>query len=112
MGTERARDPMFEQSPLTSGPCARAGLLREGPGRKWLQVGGGRACTCAPACSHGCAGEFDSSRLLTSHWENNNAKYDPFNILHKQKIQTIGLPPLQKQLGGAIISTVHLIQNT
>jgi hypothetical protein len=46
MGTERVRDPMFEQSPLTSGPCARAGLLRVGPGHKWLQVGGSvHVCT-------------------------------------------------------------------
>jgi hypothetical protein len=41
MGTQRVRDPMFKQSPLASGPRARAGLLRVGPGRKWLQVGGG-----------------------------------------------------------------------
>jgi hypothetical protein len=68
MGTQRVRDPMFKQSPLASGPRARAGLLRVGPGRKCVCVGGGGRAHLPTACSHGCPGEFDSSRLLTSHW--------------------------------------------
>jgi hypothetical protein len=67
MGTERARDPMFEQSPWLVGRVRERVFYVWGPdasGCKW-----GEACTCAHACSHGCAVECDSSRLLTSHWE-------------------------------------------
>jgi hypothetical protein len=73
MGTERARDSMFKQSPLVSGPRPRAGLLHVGPGRKWLQVGArGERARVHTACSHGCPAGFDSSRLLTSHWVKHN----------------------------------------
>jgi hypothetical protein len=64
MGTERARDPMFKQSPLAASGSSACGARASGC--KW-----GRARERArvhTACSHGCPRRFDSSRLLTSHW--------------------------------------------
>jgi hypothetical protein len=66
-------EPSGHETQCLNSPPWLVGRVRErvfyvwGPdasGCKW-----GEACTCAHVCSHGCAVECDSSRLLTSHWE-------------------------------------------
>jgi hypothetical protein len=65
MGTERARDPMFKQSPPPAASGSSACGARRASGCKWGARGSVHVHT---ARSHGCPRRFDSSRLLTSHW--------------------------------------------
>jgi hypothetical protein len=62
MGSERARDPMFEQFTWQVG-LSLVGSCASGC--KW----GKRAAHVHMTRSHGCALRPDYSRLLTSHWD-------------------------------------------
>jgi hypothetical protein len=66
MGSEWARDPMFEQFTWQVGP-PRVCALTSRTVREWLQVGK-KVAHVHTARSHGCAVRPDCSRLLTSHW--------------------------------------------
>jgi hypothetical protein len=65
MGTERARDPMFKQSPWLVGRARERVFCVWGPDASGCKWGGGERARVHTVGR----GEFDSSRLLTSHWD-------------------------------------------